>query len=521
MFVPDKETFLQRARQGNLVPVWRELLTDQETPVWAYERLRSDMRNQGVPAYTFLLESVEGGENVARYSFLGGRPRSIFRAWGRHAEFEHADGSREVFRDVDPLAVLRDHMSRYRPVPNAALPRFFGGAVGYIGYDAVAQFERVPLHPSDPLPWPDMLFCLTDTILIFDRVRHTIKVVANALVEDDPGRAYDEAVERIDALCERLAAPVPNLLIDAGDPVPEEQVVSNVSREAFMAGVDRVKEYIRAGDVIQVVLSQRFAVDYDEDPLHVYRALRSVNPSPYMFCLELGDHHVVGSSPEIHVRCEEGEVEVRPIAGTRPRSEDPAKDRQLAEELLADAKERAEHIMLVDLGRNDIGRVCDYRTVRVRDLMVIERYSHVMHIVSDVVGTLSAGRDVYDLMRATFPAGTVSGAPKIRAMEIIAELEAARRGPYAGAVGYFSYTGNLDSCITIRTVLLDGKQAHVQAGAGIVADSDPATEYEETRNKAKGMFKAIALSRKYARARGMPAPGVRAAARCSGGGDAP
>ena len=505
MYTPDKKSFLEKASRGNLIPVWCELLADQDTPVSAYERLMRDERG-GEAQYGFLLESVEGGEHVARYSFLGGDPRTIFRATGGRVEIVEAAGAPRVLENADPLTALRDYMVQYRAVPDPALPRFFGGAVGYMGYDAVAQFERAPLSKGPVLDWPDMIFMITDTILIFDRVRHTLKVVANAHIEGDPSRAYDEAVERIERIREKLARPAAFHMIDIHEPAPEPVVASNMTRGEFRAAVERAKEYIRAGDIIQAVLSQRFETEQPGDPLDVYRALRSINPSPYMYCLHVGGRQVVGSSPEVHVRCEEGKAEVRPIAGTRPRSGETMEDQRLAEELLADPKERAEHIMLVDLARNDLGRVCAYGSVRVPELMIIERYSHVMHIVSDVTGTLASGQDVYDVMKATFPAGTVSGAPKVRAMEIIAELEPTRRGPYAGAVGYFSFTGNLDSCITIRTALLDGRKAYIQAGAGIVADSDPDREFEETRNKARGMMKALAMARHYATARKESAP---------------
>jgi anthranilate synthase component 1 len=342
---------------------------------------------------------------------------------------------------------------------------------------------------------------ITDALIIFDRVRHTIKVVANALVEDNPPESYDQAVKTIKHLCDALTTPLPNYLIDPEPPEPEPEPISNTTRAEYEEAVEKAREYIRAGDIIQTVISQRFETDFDGDSLDLYRALRSVNPSPYMFCLDLGDSAMVGSSPEIHVRCEDGRIRVRPIAGTRPRGATQEEDKRLEEELLSDPKERAEHIMLVDLARNDIGRVCEYGTVEVPELMVIERYSHVMHIVSDVTGKLADGFDEYDAMRATFPAGTVSGAPKVRAMEIIAELESAKRGPYAGAVGYFNFNGNLDSCITIRTIIHDQGKAYVQAGAGIVADSIPVNEYEETRNKSRGMFKAIALARHLAATR--------------------
>ncbi len=501
-YFPDRKTFVEKAARGNLVPVWKELVADQETPVSAYARLRTALRARGGKAYTFLLESVEGGEHIGRYSFLGGDPRVIFRARGRSVEIVHTGGETKHLRDVDPLNELKALMAQYKPVPDPALPRFFGGAVGYLGYDAICQFEpRVPLSKGADHGMPDMEYAITDTILIFDRVRHTVKVVVNATIDGNAEKAYGDAVKRIDELCAHLSQPVPNVLMDAHEKAAPLEAKSNMTREEFVAAVLKGKEYIKAGDIIQVVLSQRFQVDYDGDPLDLYRAIRSLNPSPYQYCLEFGELSVVGSSPEVHVRCEDGLAEVRPIAGTRPRGADVARDNQLAEELLADPKERAEHIMLVDLGRNDLGRVCTYGSVRVPELMVIERYSHVMHIVSDVTGTLSSEYDAYDLMRATFPAGTVSGAPKIRAMEIIAELEKDRRGLYSGTVGYFSFTGNLDSCITIRTAILDGKRAYVQAGAGIVADSNPDSEYEETRNKARGMLTALALAPAFAKAR--------------------
>ncbi|MGA1529865.1 MAG: anthranilate synthase component I [Kiritimatiellia bacterium] len=501
-YLPSESEFLKRAEQGNLVPVWRELLADQETPVSAYERLREYFRRDNPQASTFLLESVEGGEKIARYSFLGGNPQIVFQSDGRDVTIRHMDGRVEEKSDVDPTAELRAMLAPYKPVHDPALPRFFGGLVGFMGYDVIPQFEpRVGLAPERDKVWPDMQFILTDTILIFDHVRHTAKVVANVLIDDDPKTAYREAVARIDKICAALSGPVAHTVLDIHEQPEPQEVRSNLTREEFESSVLKAQEYIRAGDIIQVVLSQRFETDYNGDPLDLYRALRCVNPSPYMFCLEFGDRKIVGASPEVHVRLEDRKVEVRPIAGTRPRSSDPNEDVAREHDLLADPKERAEHIMLVDLARNDLGRVCAFRSVHVPELMVIERYSHVMHIVSDVVGELDGPADAFDVMKATFPAGTVSGAPKIRAMEIIAELEKTRRGPYAGAVGYFGFGGSLDSCITIRTVLLDGEKAYVQAGAGIVADSVPLNEYEETQNKARGMMNAIALSRLYAKAR--------------------
>jgi len=496
-YSPSLETFRARATQGNLVPVCREILADQETPVSAYERLRAGLRRSHAHPHTFLLESVEGGETVARYSFLGGNPRMRMRAWGRRVEVEEAGHPAVIHADADPLTVLRDYMSRFKPVKDPTLPRFTGGAVGYIGYDAVAQFDRVPLCNRPGLGWPDLVMMVADTLVAFDHVRHSMVLIANAHVEGDPDAAYRDACARLDQLAALLDTPIQRRLLDVRQPVTEPPLRSNTTHEQFIAAVHKSKEYIRAGDIFQVVLSQRFEAERPGDALDVYRALRLINPSPYMFCLELGDHALAGSSPEVHVRSVDGVVDIRPIAGTRKRGADAAADAALAAELMADPKERAEHVMLVDLARNDIGRVCTWGTVKVSEMMVIERYSHVMHIVSNVRGKLDPARDVYDLMRATFPAGTLSGAPKIRAMEIIAELEQSRRGAYGGAIGYFGFDGNLDSCITIRTVLLSGDKACVQAGAGVVADSDPQSEYEETQNKARGMLRALALARQF------------------------
>lgn len=494
MISPDLPTFLQRAQQGNLIPVVREVLADQDTPVSAYEKLRTALRVKDPDACTFLLESVEGGENLARYSMLGGMPRGILKAKDRRAEY-HANGEVQVFEDVDPLAVLQELMSVYKPVPDDSLPRFTGGAVGFLGYDAVAQFDKVPLSDTPGLDFPDMVFLIADTVILFDQVRHTMKLVANAFVEDDPEAAYQDALNRLDQLTEMLQTPLPRRILDAQVPHTDLPFTSNTRKDDFKAAVEKSREYIRAGDIIQVVISQRFAVDGQDDPLQVYRALRSVNPSPYMFCLELGEVALAGSSPEVHVRNEDRHIDIRPIAGTRMRGKNEGEDLDLEKDLLADPKERAEHVMLVDLARNDIGRVCESGSVELSEFMIIERYSHVMHIVSNVCGKLCDDKNSYDLMRATFPAGTLSGAPKIRAMEIIAELEPDRRGPYGGAVGYFGFDGNLDCCITIRTCFFAGNKTYVQAGAGLVADSVPETEFEETVNKAKGMMKALSLAR--------------------------
>lgn len=503
---PSLAEFRERAARGTIVPVWVEVFADQDTPVSAYERVRAVLRERDRASHTFLLESVEGGERIGRYSFIGGRPRAIFRARGRRVEVQRENGSRETIDDIDPLDALRRLMARYRPVPDPRLPPFIGGAVGFIGYDAIAVFEpRVPVREDRASRAPDMVFMITDTLVVFDRAHHTLKIIANAWVGDGVDAGYAAARREIAALVEALLAPRPRRLTDVRAPTHAPDVRSTMSREAFEQAARRAQDYIRAGDIIQTVLSQRFETEFDGDSVDVYRALRWINPSPYMFLLDLGDSAMVGSSPEIHVRLDADGARIRPIAGTRPRAEDPEADQRMADELLQDPKERAEHIMLVDLARNDLGRVCAPGTVCVPELMTIERYSHVMHIVSDVVGQLATGRDAYDLMRATFPAGTVTGAPKIRAMEIIAELEASRRGPYAGAVAYFSFDGHLDSCITIRTLILDEGLASVQAGAGIVADSDPAREYEETRSKARALLQALALARAFRAAEDRPA----------------
>lgn len=490
MHTPDLETFRELARRGNLIPVARQILADMETPVSAFRKIDSGN-------YAFLLESVEGGEKWGRYSFLGSNPSLVFRGKGSHLEVLRGEGS-EVLGDVrDPLAGLMQLLGRYRAVSVPGLPRFTGGMVGYLSYDVVRHLERLPDLAKDDLDLPDALFLLTDTLLIFDNVTHRITVVSNAVVpEDTPSavdRAYHEAQQKIDAIIAALRRPV-------GAPMGRPartgllHVESTVTREGFCEAVARAKAYVEAGDIIQAVLSQRLTVRTDADPFDVYRALRIVNPSPYMYYLRLGDLKVVGSSPEILVRLEGDRIDLRPIAGTRPRGATEEEDRQLAEELRADPKERAEHIMLVDLGRNDVGKVAQVGSVNVSDLMVVERYSHVMHLVSHVRGTLEPGRNAFDVLRACFPAGTVSGAPKVRAMEIIEELEPVRRGPYAGAVGYMSFSGNLDTCITIRTVLFARGVATIQVGAGIVADSEPEREYQETMNKARGVLRAIELA---------------------------
>jgi anthranilate synthase component 1 len=491
MYYPTKSEFRSLASRGNLIPVYCELLADLETPVSAYQKLRG----KG-PA--FLFESVEGGEHIGRYSFIGADPDITLVQDGGAVVVREGRKSTRVKFKRDPLEVVEKVMARYRPVALPELPRFVGGAVGFLGYEFIHHVEPVVPRPQqDDLGVTPMYLMLTDTIVIFDRVRQTIKVVSNAHVTGNPDAAYDKACRRIAAIIARLRRPLPARHVEFQRDATPLAMESNMPVERYHAMVRKAKEYIKSGDIIQVVLSQRFSTKVRSKPLDIYRALRSVNPSPYMFILELGDFSLVGASPEVHVRCEDGNVEIRPIAGTRKRGKTPAEDLALEKDLLADEKERAEHLMLVDLARNDIGRVCDFGSVKVEEFMVIERYSHVMHIVSQVEGRLQKERTVYDLMRATFPAGTVSGAPKIRAMQIISQQEATQRGPYAGAVGYFSFNGNLDCCITLRTALLKGGRAYVQAGGGIVDDSTPENEFQETVNKSMALRKAIAVAENF------------------------
>ncbi|MFQ5580302.1 MAG: anthranilate synthase component I, partial [Nitrospiria bacterium] len=483
MIIPSFEDFCEKAKKGNLIPVYREILADTDTPVSAFLKVQEG-------EYGYLLESVEGGEKWGRFSFLGTAPSVVLKGEGRLVSVIR-DGKCETTKvEGNPLGVLKRILSEYRPVEDAGLPRFFGGAVGTLGYDMVRFFEPVQFK-QDERTVPDFFFMLTDTLLLFDNVKHRIKVISNAFVgNDDLKVVYDRAVEKIDALIHRLSQPLETQSRTIGNEQNAEPK-SNFTREKFKKAVLTAKEHIEAGDIFQVQISQRFSTRIKAEPFMIYRALRSINPSPYMFYLHMGGRHMVGTSPEVLVRLEGDRVETRPIAGTRPRGQSPKEDLALEKELLADPKERAEHVMLIDLGRNDVGRVCQYGTVKVDEVMVIERYSHVMHIVSNVIGDLIPGRDAFDVLSACFPAGTVTGAPKIRAMEIIDELEPEGRSLYAGAVGYFSYQGNMDTCITIRTIVIEGEVATVQAAAGIVADSDPDREYEETMNKAKAMLSAI------------------------------
>jgi anthranilate synthase component 1 len=469
MYHPKLQEVKRLQKQGNLVPVYREIRADLDTPVSAYLKIARD-------DYSFLLESVEGGERLARYSFLGTGP-SLVLSTGRG-------------NTVDPLTAIEKEFAQFKPVHVEGLPRFHGGMVGYLSYEVARYFEKLPSPERDALGLPESVFMLADTLLVFDHLAHVIKVVAHAHLNGDVGKAYRAATDKIDELVERLNGAVPTSAraLQVSTPAKAQ---SNLTQAQYENIVTRAKEYIYEGDIIQVVPSQRLSRRTDADPFTVYRALRSINPSPYMYFLHLGDFHIVGASPELLVRVEDGIVSNHPIAGTRPRSRDAAEDEALAEELKNDEKERAEHVMLVDLARNDVGRISEPGTVQVTQFMDIERYSHVMHLVSHVQGKLRRGYSQFDAMRACFPAGTVSGAPKIRAMEIIAELEPDKRGPYAGAVGYFDFSGNMDTAIAIRTIVVKDGTAHVQAGGGVVADSVPALEYQESLNKAQASLSAI------------------------------
>ena len=469
MYYPTLDEVRQLKKYGNLVPVYHEIMADLETPVSAYLKIARGN-------HSFLLESVEGGEHIARYSFIGTEPSLVLKAGDK--------------APTDPLRLIEKEFSKFRLTPTAGLPRFHGGMVGYLGYEVAGYFEKLPSPDHDPLGLPEFMLMLADTLLVFDHLTHKIKVVSHAHLDDDVDTAYLEATHKIDSLVARLRQPIPS---EASPAIlrPQSPVSSNLSQAEFESRVSQAKDYIYAGDIIQVVLSLRLAKPTSASPFAIYRALRSLNPSPYMYYLHLGDFHIIGASPELLVRVEDGMVSNHPIAGTRPRGKSAAQDSALEEELRNDEKECAEHIMLVDLGRNDIGRVSEPGTVEVTQLMDVERYSHVMHLVSHVQGRLRAGLSQFDALRAGFPAGTVSGAPKIRAMEIIAELEPDKRGPYAGAVGYFDFSGNLDTAIAIRTIVITNGIAYIQAGAGIVADSIPEREYQESLSKAQALLTAI------------------------------
>ncbi len=496
MFQPDYDDFVSMAHEFDMVPVYKEILSDMDTPVSAFKKLsESDS--------AFLLESVEGGERFSRFSFLGSKPRMTVSGHSGKVTrrlFDPDTGESKVETDefTDPLRYMEDLMGTMRAPELPDLPRFFGGAVGYLGYETVRYFEPVPSTNPDDLGLPEFFFMFTDGLVVFDRLTHSMKVVCCVKIdpqgsESDVKAAYEAAQARIEEIIELLRRPVETGTVSVSDDA-DVTVSSNTDKDRYLQMVADAKEHIFAGDIFQAVLSQRFEVPLSADPFDVYRVLRRVNPSPYMYYLRHGDLSIIGSSPEPLVTVEEGKVLTRPIAGTRRRGRTPEDEKRMEEELIADAKEIAEHVMLVDLGRNDVGRVCVPGTVSVDEFMIVEKYSHVMHIVSSVTGDLNPGVSSFDVLRAAFPAGTVSGAPKIRAMEIIDDLEVSKRGPYAGVIGYFGYAGSLDTCITIRTIITTGGKAFVQAGAGVVADSVAELEFLETQNKAQGLLKSVELA---------------------------
>ena len=490
MFKPSLEEFKKLSKSGNLIPVYKEILADLDTPVSAYMKI-----NDG--EYSFLLESVEGGEKWARYCFLGCDPAVVVSSKGNNITvIEKGEKKEKKIEKGNPLSTIKEILARYKPVNVPGLPRFSGGAVGFISYDMVRFFENLPENTVDDLNVPDSQFLITDTILVFDNVSQTIKMVSNAYIDsDDIDAIYEETIKKITLLEEKLKVPL-KVSTQQKEEIFSLEINSNFEKEKFKEAVNNVKQYILEGDAIQVVLSQRLNFPIKNEAFDIYRALRTINPSPYMYFLKFGDIEVVGSSPEILVRLEDEKVEVRPIAGTRKRGSNEAEDLSLEKDLLKDEKELAEHIMLVDLGRNDLGRVARTSTVEVNESFTVERYSHVMHIVSNVRGTLKEGLDCFDVLEATFPAGTVSGAPKIRAMEIIEEMEPNRRGLYAGSVGYIGFSGNMDTAIAIRTLVVKDQTAYLGVGAGIVADSVPENEYEETMNKGRALLKAIEYAEK-------------------------
>jgi anthranilate synthase component 1 len=486
VILPTKDEFVRLAAEYDVVPVAREVYADLTTPISAFMALAGEAR------HAFLLESVIGGERLGRYSFLGLGDREVITA--RRGEVVVENGSVHGVRADDPLKIVAERLEAGRVARIPGLPLFVGGAVGFVGYETASGFERVPRHEADELQVPDMVFMMADIVVAFDHARRVLQVIAPVRPGGAPELAYDAALRRIDDCLARIDRGPRGAELGAvgvSAPVP---LHAHTSRDGFIASVQSAKEHIAAGDIFQVVLSQRFSAPYEGNGLDLYRVLRAVNPSPYMFYIRTNDVTLVGSSPEPLVRVEDDQVLTRPLAGTRPRGADAAEDGRLRADLLSDEKERAEHVMLVDLGRNDIGRVSRPGTVTVDELMEVEYYSHVMHIVSNVTGTLAEGADAFDALRATFPAGTVSGAPKVRAMEIIADLEPAARGPYAGTVGYFGVDGAMDMCITIRTFVLTGGRAYLQSGAGIVADSDPEREYEECLHKARALHHALELA---------------------------
>lgn len=485
---PTLDEFRRIAKPGSLVPVHRDIVADLETPVSAYMKLSAGQR------YSFLLESVEKADTIGRYSFLGANPSIVFKSKGRHVTITR-DGKEEAYESDDPLGELKKLMDQYQPVPIEGVPEFHGGAVGYMSYDQVRFFEKLPDNNPDTLNLPDLYYMITDTILIFDHVNNLLEIVSNAHVEQDVVKAYHDAVQKIDTISAAMKRPLGIPETKRG-PASNKEIRSSFTKDDFCDAVRKAKEYICAGDIFQVVLSQRFEREITASPVNLYRALRCINPSPYMLLLQYPDVTLVGSSPEVMTQVRNGRCMVRPIAGTRPRGATIKEDLALERELLADTKEIAEHVMLLDLGRNDVGRISKPGSVAPTKRMVIERYSHVMHIVSQVEGDMLDDADAYDALRATFPMGTVSGAPKIRAMEIIDELEPVRRGIYSGGAGYISFNGEMDTCIVIRTMVIKDGVAYVQAGAGIVYDSVPEREFDETVNKAKALFRAVEFAEK-------------------------
>jgi len=489
---PSIEEFKQLSHQGNVIPICMQLAADYETPVSAFTKIANGGK-------AFLFESAESTNASGRYSILGSHPRTSFIAQGKEITYTEGEKTTSFTAKTDLLAELETLMSKYKPVEHSyQMPPFYGGMVGYLSYDAVTQFEpTIAPNTKDDLNIPDAIFFLADTVLIFDHQLKRLLIVANAFTDDfDTNEAaYDDAVSRLHLLLEKLDQTQHVQPLNGLAPYSTPEMVGNTTQEEYESMVSKAQEYIASGDAFQVVPSQRFEADYNGSAINLYRSLRHVNPSPYMFILQLDDFTLVGSSPEVHVRSIDGRIDIRPIAGTRWRGQTKEEDDALAAELLADEKECAEHLMLVDLARNDVGRIAENGSVSVDDFMIVERYSHVMHIVSNVSGKLAKGHSAYDVLRSTFPAGTVSGAPKIRAMQIINELENNKRGTYSGAVGYFGWDGGHDSCITLRTCLLKDGKAYVQAGAGVVADSNPTSEHNECRNKAMGMMRAIGLAK--------------------------
>lgn len=494
---PSQKEFLKLSKKGNLIPIYEEILGDLETPVSAYLKTCQKAK------YAFLLESVEGGEKVSRYSFLSKNPEIVLKSQKNIAcisSLVKGKYKNKITTFCDsPLEIVEKILGQYKFVSVKGLPRFCGGFVGYMGYDIVRFFESLPEKPKDDLDLPDMILLLVKDLIIFDHFNHTIKIVCCVSVNSSDNRekklkCYKRAKTLIRKTINELKQTTPKDTKIKLRKSNLPRVESSISPKKFKQSVMQAKEQIRKGEIIQVVLSQRFKTRIHAQPINIYRALRTVNPSPYMYFLRFDDVHLIGSSPELLIRCENKVVETRPIAGTRPRGETDQEDRLLENTLISDPKERAEHIMLVDLGRNDLGRICKRGSIQLTEFMRIEHYSHVMHIVSNIKGTLDKNKTIFDVLKSGFPAGTVSGAPKIRAMQLIDQLEPISRGPYAGCVGYLGFSGNLDTCITIRTIIVKGAEAYIQAGAGIVADSDPEKEFLETSNKAKAQINAIKMA---------------------------